>query len=159
LGGLAAFALGVYVLTLPPTPPQRSLGSVWAPLAALKLMRRRSIAVYWGCVWGVCVTIPFYSQVTPLLLQDLGVGQAWLVPTLTLSQSMEVVSLALLPMLMLRLGVRGTMRLGLVAWALMLSVLALGQPMALVIGALTLNGLCICGFFVAGQVLVNSRAP
>jgi MFS family permease len=159
LGGLAAFVLGIYVLTMPSTPPQRSRGAVWAPLAALKLLRQRSIAVYWGCVWGVCVTIPFYSQVTPLLLQDLGVGQAWLGPTLTLSQSMEVVSLAVLPILMLRLGVRGTMRLGLVAWAVMLNVLTLGQPVGLVISALTLNGLCIGGFFVVGQVFVNGRAP
>jgi MFS family permease len=159
LGGLVAFVLGVYVLTLPPTPPRPSRGAMPAPFAALKLLRQRPIAVYWGCVWGVCVTIPFYSQVTPLLLQDLGIGQAWLGPTLTLSQSMEVVSLAILPMLMLRLGVRGTLRLGLVAWAFMLSVMALGKPVELVISSLTLNGLCICGFFVAGQVFVNSRAP
>jgi MFS family permease len=159
LGGLASFALAIYSLTLPATPPRSSRDSVWAPLTALRLLRQRPIAVYWGCVWGVCVTIPFYSQLTPLLLQDLGVGPAWLGPTLTLSQSMEVASLAILPMLMLRLGVRGTMRLGLVAWALMLSVLALGQPLEFVIGALTLNGLCICGFFVVGQVFVQGRAP
>jgi MFS family permease len=159
LGGLFAFVLGMYVLTLPHTPPQSVRGSAVAPLAALKLLRQRPIAVYWGCVWGVCVTIPFYSQVTPLLLQDLGIGQAWLGPTLTLSQSMEVVSLAVLPMLLVRLGVRDTMRLGLTAWALMLSVLALGQPVGLVVGALTLNGFCICGFFVVGQLFVNGRAP
>jgi predicted MFS family arabinose efflux permease len=159
LGGLASFALALYALTLPATPPRRLQGSVWATLTALRLLRQRPIAVYWGCVLGVCITIPFYSQVTPLLLQDLGVSPAWLGPTLTLSQSMEVVSLAILPMLLLRLGVRGTMRLGLVAWAVMLIVLTFGEPLGLVISALTLNGLCICGFFVAGQVFVQGRAP
>jgi MFS family permease len=72
---------------------------------------------------------------------------------------MEVASLAILPMLLLRLGIRGTMLLGLAAWSLMLSVLTLGEPLGLVIAALPLSGLCICGFFVTGQLFVNSRAP
>ena len=44
------------------------------------------------------------------------------------------------------------------AWAVLLGMLTLGEPFWLVIGALPLNGLCICGFIVAGQVFVNSRA-
>jgi MFS family permease len=37
-------------------------------------------------------------------------------------------------------------------------VLARGEPIGLVIASLSLNGLCICCFIVAGQVFVNSRA-
>jgi len=158
LASLLAFALTAYALTLPHTPPQRRLGDWLAPLAALSLLGDRSFAVYWLCALGVCVTLPFTTQVTPLLLEHLGISRPWLGPTLTLGQSMEIVSLALLPMLLLRFGVRGTMLLGLAAWASLLGMLTVGEPVWLVVASLSLNGLCICCFIVAGQVFANGRA-
>src|SRR5205085_6120117 len=117
------------------TPPQRQRGAWLAPLAALRQLRGRAMTTYWVCTFGACVTLPFTSQVTPLLLADRGVPHPWLGPTLTLSQSMEIVSLALLPVLLLRLGIRGTMLLGLLAWAGLLGALTLGEPLWLVIGS------------------------
>jgi MFS family permease len=158
LGALLAFLLAGYSLTLPHTPPARQ-GRAWlAPLAALHLLRDRSFAVYALCAVGLCVTLTFGMQVTPLLLTHLGVSRAWLAPTLTLSQSMEVASLALLPILLLRLGVRGTMLLGLSAWTAALGVLALNVPAWLVIATLGMYGVCISCFLVAGQLFANSRA-
>jgi predicted MFS family arabinose efflux permease len=158
LAGLLSLTLAAYALTLPHTPPQRRLTNWLAPLAALRLLRQRDFAVFWCCSLGVCLTIPFTYQGAPLLLKQLGVRQAWISPTLTLGQSMEIVSLALLPMLLLRLGVRGCMLLGLGAWVLYLGILTLGEPLWLVAASMSLNGLCICGYIVAGQVFVNSRA-
>jgi MFS family permease len=158
LASLLAFALSAYAVTLPPTPPQRRLGNWFAPLAAVGLLCDRPFAVYWLCAVGVCVTLPFTTQVTPLLLDHLGIPRPWISPTLTLGQSMEIVSLALLPMLLLRLGIRGTMLLGLGAWAALLGMLTLGEPLWLVVASLSLNGLCICCFIVAGQVFANGRA-
>src|SRR5208283_1001058 len=82
----------------------------------------------------------------------------WLNPVMTLSQSTEMASLAVLPILLLRLGLRGTLRLGLGAWVLALIVLTVGQPVELVVSSLTLNGLTITCFLVAGQVFVNRIA-
>jgi MFS family permease len=158
LAAFLAFALSAYSLTLPHTPPQRRMTSWLAPLAALRLLRERNFAIYWGCSLGVCITIPFSTQVAPLLLEYLGVPRPWISPTLTLGQSMEIMSLALLPMLLLRFGIRGTMLVGLGAWALFLGILMIGGPLWLVASSLCLNGLCICCFIVAGQVFVNSRA-
>jgi MFS family permease len=158
LASLWAFALSAYALTLPHTPPQQRLGAALAPLTALSLFRDRSFAVYWLCALGVCMTLPFTTQVAPLLLEHLGIPRPWLSPTLTLGQSTEIVSLALLPMLLLRLGVRGTMLLGLGAWAILLTLLTLGEPVWLVAASLSLNGLCICCFIVAGQVFANGLA-
>ena len=102
--------------------------------------------------------MPFVIQLIPLFLDHLGLPRPWLSPVLTLSQSAEVVSLGLLPMILLRLGIRGTMFVGLFSWALYLGILALGQPTWLVICSLSLNGLCISCYIVAGQVFINSRA-
>jgi MFS family permease len=162
LGGLLAFLLAAYALTLPHTPPAAARAgartALLAPLAALRLLRRRPLAVYCACALGVCFAVSFNSLFTPLLLRHLGLPREWLSPTLTLSQSVEIVTLGLLPWLLLRLGVRGTMALGLFAAALLMGVLSLGEPAGLVVAALGLNGLVICCFLVAGQVFVNARA-
>ena len=157
VAGLLSFLLGTYSLTLPHTPPQPALDRKPAPLAALQLLRGRAFFIYTICLFGVCVTYPFTTQGTPLLLAKLGVSHTWMPPTLTLAQITEVISLGLLPMLLLRLGVRGTMLVGLAAWTAALSSQAIGRPVELVAGSLCFNGLCIAGFFVAGQVFVNSR--
>jgi MFS family permease len=158
LGGLLAFALAGYALILPRTPPRPNAGGGPAPLAALGVLRGWPFVIYSACMLGVCVTLPFTTQGTPLLLNQLGVSQAWLPRTLSLAQVTEVISLGLLPMLLLRLGIRGTMLLGLGSWTAALSVLAVGRPLALVVGSLGFNGLCISGFLVAGQVFLNRQA-
>jgi MFS family permease len=158
LAGMLACALSVYALTLPHTPPRKHTESWLAPLVAFRLLRGRSFRVFWVCSFGVCVTFPFFMQLAPLLLQHHGIPRRWIGPTMTLAQSMEIVALALLPMLLLRLSIRGTMLLGLLAWTGLHATLALGQPIGLVVASLSLNGLCICCFIVAGQVFVNSRA-
>jgi MFS family permease len=158
LGGVLALALGVYALTLPRTPPQRRIGSWLAPLAAMSLLRGRALAVYCLCMVGWCVTLPFATQTVPLLLDHLGVPQRWLAPALTVSQGVEVLALAVLPVFLLRFGVRGTMLLGLGAWTTGLLVLMVGWPLWLVVGIQGTQGLCICCFPVAGQVFVNGLA-
>jgi hypothetical protein len=129
-----------------------------APLAAVRLLRHRSFAVMCICSLGVYVTVSFHSQMTPLVLKELGFEERHITRLLPIGQSMEVVTLALLPMLLLRLHVRGTLLLGLVAWALAMLALAAGQPAWLVIGSLGLHGVCICCYLVAGQLYVNRRA-
>ncbi|MBL8794775.1 MAG: MFS transporter [Planctomycetia bacterium] len=159
LAAALTFVLGLYSLTLPHTPPSRG-GAHWlAPLAALKLLRRRSFAVYLAITLGIVATIPFSSQLTPLLLNREGVPDTWLARTLTIAQSTEIIVLAVLPWLMERLGDRTTMLVGLVGWTLGLGALTIGEPVLLVAGSLTMNGLCIGCYVVAGQVFINRQAP
>jgi len=158
IGSLSALILGLYALTIPHTPPRPGKDRRPAPLAALALLRGWSFLIFCVCTLGVCITYPFTTQATPLLLKQLGVSNLWLSPVLTLAQLTEVISLALLPMLFLRFGMRGTMLLGLGAWLTAMTILALGRPLSLVIASLSLNGLCVTGFLVAGQVFVNKQA-
>jgi MFS family permease len=158
LAALLAVVLGAYAWTLPHTPPRRG-PSPLAMLSAVKLLRRRPFLVYAVCLLGVCVTIPFSTQGTPLLLKQLGIPRPWISPTLTIAQYTEIVCLALLPVFFRRLGVRGTMLAGITAWGTALAILSVGRPTWLVVGSLGLNGLCICCFLVAGQVFVNRHAP
>jgi predicted MFS family arabinose efflux permease len=157
IGGLLSFVLMAYSLTLPHTPPQPSQDGRLAPLAAFHLLRGREFFIYVLCFFGVCVTFPFGTQGTPLLLRHLQTDEANLPAILTIAQATEVISLGLLPFLLLRLGVRGTVLVGLAAWTAGLTAQALAPSRELVAGSLSFNGLCIAGVFVAGQVFVNSR--
>jgi MFS family permease len=158
IGALLCWGLAAYALTLPDTPPRRHAPGAAAPLAALRRLRDRSFAVYFVCAFGLWLTVPFAVQGAPLLLKQLELPERWIAPSLTLGQATEVVGLALLPFALHRLGVRGTMLVGLAAWATYLTMLAVGHPLPLMISVLGLHGVCITGFAIAGQVFVNGRA-
>lgn len=158
LGSLLACALGLYALTLPHTPPQRHPTTFFAPFAAMRLLRQRSFAVYCLVYLGWCMTIAFTSQLNPLLLAEYGIKNQTLPLVLTIGQATEIASLAFLPGLLRRLGVRGTMLLGLGSWLTSLLIVTAGEPLWLVLVSLACNGVCISAFLVAGQVFVNRRA-
>jgi MFS family permease len=158
IGAGLALLLAVYALTLPSTPPQRR-GHGWlAPLQALRLLRRRDYAVYFAGTFLLYCTYPCISQLTPLLLRSIAVGEELLAPLLTTSQGVEILMLWLLPGLLGRLGTRDTMLLGLAVWTSGLWLLALGQPVWLVVAALPASGVCVACFMVAGQVFLNGGA-
>jgi nucleoside transporter len=167
-GALAAFCLAIYAFTLPATPPlpPRSFPAGharWrrlldAPLQAIQLFRVPAFAVYCVCVFVLFVSWPFNMQMTSLLVKGLMDDSTWLPTIMSIAQTTEVATLATLPFILSRLGQKGTMMLGLVAYWLALVVLAIGGPLALVVPSLLLHGFYICCFLVAGQVFVNRIA-
>ncbi|HZV06072.1 MAG TPA: MFS transporter [Gemmataceae bacterium] len=157
IGGLMSFALTAYTLTLPHTPPKPSHDGRLAPLAALQVLNSRAFFIYALCFFGVCITFPFGTQGTPLLLRQLRTDEADLPALLTIAQATEVVFLGLLPFFFRSLGVRGTVILGMAALTAGLAVQALASSRDLVASSLGFNGLVIAGVFVAGQVFANGR--
>ena len=171
LAALFALLVAAYSLTLPSTPPAsveatvelpaaglRRLQRLFdAPLSALSLCRRRVFLTFCVCLFGFYLTYPFTSQMTPLLLLELGVPRRWLSSVTTVGQTTEVATLAVLPWLLRRFGTRTTMIAGTVTWTLGLSALAVGRPLGLVIAALTTQGVFIGCFLVAGQMFVNRQ--
>jgi MFS family permease len=155
LGAVFQFILAAYAWTLPPTPPDRKPPPGPAPMAALKLLKGPAFAIFGICYIGVSVTLSMTTQGTPLLLESLGLPHPRLAATLTIAQVTELLTLPLLPMFLLRFGVRGTMILGLGSWAAALGLLAIGRPLGLVMSSLAFNGLLITGFMVTGQVFIN----
>ncbi len=169
LGALAAFAVMLYALTMPHAPPSRKPGgggswrallvqAVDAPRCALRLFRRRAFFVYSACMFGFYVTVSFTVQLNPLLLDRLHVDPKMVPLYLTICQILEVAFLAILPLLLTRLGTKATMTLGAGAWTVGLFLLSIGQPVGLVLTALSTSGAFICCFVISGQVFVNRQA-
>lgn len=158
IAAVLALMLSLYALTLPATPPQSTNGARLAPLAAAALLRRRGFGTYCLCNLLVSMSLPFWQQLTPLLLNSLGVEREWVLPAQTLSQLLEVPSFALLPVLLPNIGFRWTMLIGLTAWTFGLAILTIGSPLGLVLAAQCTWGLVIGYFFVVGQVFTNRQA-
>ncbi len=165
VGITISMMLALYTFTLPNTPPRPHATSLLAPVEAVRRLAGVSFFTYAGCMVGLCIIQPFTIQGTPLLLQNLlndefgeTRSRLWLAPLLTVAQASEVTCLALLPAFLTRLGVRGSMVMGLSIWCVILALLTIGGSTGLVTLALALNGPVITGFLVVGQVYLNSRA-
>ena len=160
----AAFAMGVYSLTLPHTPPKgantpMSLGTLLG-FDALKLMRERSFATFMVCSFLICVPLSFYFSWMNLFMNELKIPNA--AAKMTLGQVSDVVFLMLLPLLLPRLGVKGVLLIGIAAWAVRFGLFAafVGNPAALwmLFVGICVHGMCYDFIFVMGRMYVDKHA-
>lgn len=155
-----AAAVSVYALTLPDTPPLSGTGGSAAGVLgeALALARRPGMRGFLVTALGVHLTTPFVYQVFPSYLEAKGLARAWVSTVMTLGQWPEIVMLAALPWMLRRLGPKGTLAVGIGAWAVRYGSLALDPSLAVVVAGIPLHGLGVACFTVAGQVYVDSQA-
>jgi hypothetical protein len=79
--------MGVYCLTLPNTPPSKEARNPYAFLEALSLMKNRNFAVLVIISFIVAIELPFYYNLTFLLLIENEKTKRWhyrLVPSASL---------------------------------------------------------------------------
>jgi MFS family permease len=149
-----------YCLTLPNTPPLASSPVRGIDLAIVRdLLGRRPVAVFLGTAFVVSLTTPYVYQAVPTYLRSLGLGRSWVPLAMTLGQVLEIAALAALPKLLQRMGFRGTLALGVGAWAVYYLNLAAHPPLWLALAGLPLNGVAIACFIVAGQMFLDGQAP
>ncbi|HVG38154.1 MAG TPA: MFS transporter, partial [Pyrinomonadaceae bacterium] len=158
LGGFLSLLLGLFCFALPRTPPARTGGSPWAFLAAFKMLRDPSFALFTIIAFIVATELMFYYVLTAPFLQSLGISSDNIPMVMTIAQAAEIGTMLALPLMLKRWGVRRTMAFGIIAWPIRYAVFAYGQPTWLVVAALTLHGICYVCFFVVSFVYVNSVA-
>jgi len=166
LAGGLSIAFGLFAFTLPHTPPKKvgadvSIGEILG-LDALALLKKRSFAVFIGCMFLICIPLYFYFVNMAVYLTELG----WpnFAARMTLAQVSDVVFLFLLPVMLQRFGYKWTIAIGILAWAVRYfllagSVTATVEPQTLLIfGAIILHGVCYDFLFIAGQLYVDDEA-
>ena len=118
LGTVMSLLLAIFSLTLPATPPTviKSGFSLRAALGldALKLLRDRNFAVFFISSVLICIPLAFYYQNASPFLTEIGTTNA--TGKLTIGQMSEVVFMLLLPIFLLRFGIKKTLLLGMLAW-------------------------------------------
>ena len=163
MAAVASLALGVFSFMLPATPPthrgEHASVRDMLGLEALGLLRNRSYLVFFLSSIAICIPLAFYYNFTNLFLNEEGVRSAAAVQSL--GQVSEVLFLLLMPFLLMRLGVKITLAIGMAAWALRYVFFSLGDAGSLfwlLLLGIVLHGICYDFFFVAGQIYTDKFA-
>ena len=162
--GAASLVLGIYSLTLPRTPPGVDPAAKvhWGDflgLQALKLLKERNFLVFFLASVSICVPLAFYYQHANQFLTEIHVRN----PTgkQTLGQMSEVLFMLLIPVFLQRFGMKTTLLVGMLAWAVRYLMFAFGNAAGgawLLIVGIALHGVCYDFFFVSGQIFIDSKA-
>lgn len=160
----AALVMGLYSFTLPHTPPKGAGAPVnvrtMLGLDALRLMRDRSFSTFIICSFLICVPLSFYFSWMNVFMNELAIPNA--AAKMTLGQVSDVVFLMLLPWLLVRIGVKGILLVGMAAWALRFGLFTVFDQhrdlvWQLFVG-IGLHGMCYDYIFVMGRMYVDTRA-
>ncbi len=155
---------GLFAFALPHTPPKPLGQKVTVKdvlgLDALRLIRKRSFAVFVICSLLICIPLAFYYNFANLFLNERDIANA--AGKMTMGQISELFFMLVMPFFFARLGVKKMLLLGMLAWFVRYLLFAFGNSQGLVfmyyVGIL-MQGMCFAFFFVTGQVYVNNTAP
>jgi nucleoside transporter len=164
MAATVSLLLGIFSFTLPQTPPQaKTLGKVKLSeilgLDALALLKHRNYAIFFISSILICIPLAFYYQNVSPFLTEIGVGNS--TGKIALGQVSEVLFLLALPIFFTRFGIKKTLIVAMLAWAVRYIFFAFGNGdegvWMLLIGIL-LHGVCYDFFFVSGQIYTDSHA-
>jgi nucleoside transporter len=154
--------LGVYSFTLPKTPPVSGSNTQLRDilgLEALRLLANRNFLIFFVSSILICIPLAFYYQNANQFLTELHVPNA--TGKQTLGQMSEVLFMLLIPVFLNRFGMKTTLLVGMLAWAVRYVLFAFGNAgdlVSLLLIGIALHGVCYDFFFVSGQIYIDSKA-
>jgi len=160
----ASILLGALSFFLPDTPPmvdktaKVSVRDILG-LDALGLLKDTRYLIFFISSILICIPLAFYYQNANLFLNDVGVANA--ATKMSYGQVSEALFMLLLPIFIVRFGIKVSLLVGMAAWVLRYTLFAYGdagdKAWMLILG-IVLHGICYDFFFVTGQIYTNHKA-
>jgi nucleoside transporter len=160
--GLASLLLAALSLALPHTPPRPAAerGSRLAWVEAARLLRHPFVAVLFVVtLCDAAVHQGYFVLTDTFLTKGIGIPQNWVMPVMSLGQVAEIGTMAVLGLVLKRLGWRATMTIGVLGHALRFSVFAFLPQEDLVVASILLHGICYAFFFATVYVFIDEYFP
>lgn len=161
VAGVLAILYGVWAaFALPATPPTRNREHPLAFARAFALLGHRGFLVVTLVSLPIAMIHQVYFIRTGPFIQSLGFAIAHVGPIMSIGQVSEIFFLAILGLLLARLGYKWTLALGTLAYAVRFALFAIATPetRSLVLAANALHGLCYGCFFAGAFIYVERVA-
>lgn len=159
-----SLVLGIYSFTLPSTPPKAKTSGEFKlsealGLDALALLKHKNFAIFFLSSILICIPLAFYYQNASPFLTEIGMPNS--TGKMTIGQASEVIFMLALPLFFSKFGLKNTLIVAMLAWAIRYVFFAFGDPgegnWMLLVG-IALHGICYDFFFVSGQIYTDSHA-
>ena len=162
IAAVTSFVLGIYCLTLPHTPPKAtSSGHTFRDilgLDTLKQLKTRPFIIFILCELLISIPLSTYYAYAPVYINAVGIGNpAW---WMSFGQTMEVLFMFLMPLVLIRLGVKQMIVIGFAAWVLRFILFSFSAPDGvfwMILAGIMLHGICFDFVYIAGQIFVDRQ--
>lgn len=158
-GAVLSVVLGLFCFSLPDTPPLRRGGNPYEFLKAVRAMADRNFAVVLVVAFAVYTQVPIHYNQALLFLTEqahgLGMAESSANLILTIGQVAEIAAMLLLAPFVRAWGIRRTVVLGILAWALRYAIFAVVRRPEWIALAQLLHGLCYTFFAVGAMIAVE----
>ncbi|TRX61416.1 MFS transporter [Fulvivirga sp. M361] len=163
LAVIASGTLGIYSFFLPETPPstksqKASIRDILG-LESLGLLKDRNYLVFFLTSVLICIPLAFYYSFANAFLNEIEMQNA--AGNMTFGQISEVLFMLLIPIFLRKYGLKMTLAVGMLAWALRYALFAygdVGPSVWMLFLGIILHGICYDFFFVSGQIFTDHKA-
>jgi MFS family permease len=162
VGGAAALLLALIGMFLPHTPPMPTAAdaghSAW--LKALRLSGKPFLLVLLLVALIDATNHMGYFILSGSFLASLGVKTEWIMPIMGISQFSEIFVTFLLGLILVRLGWKATMVLGILAHAARFAAYSfLADYLPMIVAVQVLHGVCYACFFATLYIFIDKAYP
>jgi MFS family permease len=166
VSGIISLVLAGFSLTLPHTPPKPGQGQQFAWLEAFSLLKKPAIFILFVVTFMDAFVHNLYFAWTGSFLgakpESGGVGIAgnWIMPVMTIGQVAELLTMAVLGLVLKKLGWRWTMIIGILGHAARFGAYVLfHDSQGMIIAVQILHGICYAFFFATLYIFIDEQFP
>lgn len=164
IAGIACVLLAIFSLALPHTPAKKAVASEnkFAWFEALRLLAKPFVLVLWiiAFVDSFVLNAYFYWAATFLGSPQVGIKGNWIMPIMGIGQVAEILAMAILAVVLKKLGWRMTMVIGILGHVARFAVFAFfPQWTTVIILVFILHGICYAFFFATVYIFVDEYFP